>query len=110
MIRSIRLIKSVHTAIFVILTAALAVLLYEVILDRITVFSWTALALLVAEGIILLVFGWKCPLTVYAEAIGSVHGQVTDIFLPKWLADHVFQIYGSLFGVALLLLLIRLLS
>lgn len=108
MIRSIKLIQSVHTVIFVILTVALAVLLYEVILDRVTALSWAAVVLLTVEGLILLANGWRCPLTVHAEAIGSAHGEVVDIFLPKWFADHVFQIYGSLFGVAILLLLVRL--
>ena len=93
-----------------ILTGVLALFLYEVILDRITILSWIALTLFLAEGILLLANGWRCPLTVYAETLGATHGRVTDIFLPSWLADRVFQICGSLFAVAVLLLVIRLLS
>ena len=86
------------------------VLLYEVIVDRITRVTWIAVALFAVEGIVLMVSGWRCPLTVYAESLGSNHGQVTDIFLPKWFADRVFIIYGGLFALAILLLVIRLLG
>lgn len=110
MLRSIVFIKSVHTVIFVFMTGALAVLLYEVIVDKITILTWIAVALFLIEGIVLIVNGWKCPLTNYTERLGSTHGQVTDIFLPKWFADRVFQIYGVLWAVALLLLVIRMLD
>lgn len=109
MLRSIVFIKSVHTVIFLFMSGALAVLLYEVIIDKITILTWIAVALFLIEGVVLIASGWKCPLTSYAERLGSTHGQVTDIFLPKWFADRVFQIYGTLWGVALLLLVIRML-
>ena len=110
MLRSITFIRAIHTLIFFLLSGILIVFLYEVLFDKITVLTWIALALFLAEGIVLMVNGWKCPLTSYAEALGSTHGQVTDTFLPKWFADRVFHIYGSLFAVALLLLVIRLLT
>ncbi len=108
MLRSIVCIKSVHTAIFVFMSGALAALFYEVIVDKITLLTWSAIALFLVEGIVLLANGWKCPLTKYAESLGSTHAQVTDIFLPKWFADHVFQIYGGLLAMASLFLAIRL--
>jgi hypothetical protein len=46
----------------------------------------------------------------YAERLGSTHGQITDFFFPKWFADHVFQVYGGLFTLSLIVLVIRLLS
>ena len=85
-------------------------LIYEVLFDEITYLTWIAAVLFLSEGIILVISGGRCPLTVYAEKLGSPHGQVTDIFLPKWLADRVFQIYGSLFAIAIIVLLFRLLS
>jgi hypothetical protein len=110
MLRSITFIRFVHTVIFLILSVILAVFLYEVIVDKITSFTWIAVALFTVEGIVLIASGWKCPLTAYAESLGANHGQVTDIFLPKWFADRVFIMYGGLFAVALLFLVIRLLS
>jgi hypothetical protein len=110
LLRSIVFIKSVHIVVGIALTGGLAVLLYEVIVDRITILTWTAVALFVIEGVVLIANGWKCPLTSYAERLGSTHGQVTDIFLPKWFADRFFQIFGALWAVALLLLAIRMLD
>jgi hypothetical protein len=108
MLRSIVFIKSIHTVIFVFMSGALAVLFYEIIVDKITLLTWIAVALFLVEGVVLLTNNCKCPLTNYAEGLGSTHGQVTDIFLPKWFADHVFQIYGGLLAMASLLLAMRL--
>jgi hypothetical protein len=110
MLRSIVFIKSVHIVIGIALSGGLAVLLYEAIVDKITILTWIAVALFLVEGVVLIANGWKCPLTSYAERLGSTHGQVTDIFLPKWFADRVFQIYGAFLAVALLLLVIRILD
>jgi hypothetical protein len=107
--RSITFVKSVHTIGFVVLSGVLAVLLYEVFFDRITVLTWSAIALFAAEGVVLVVNGWRCPLTAVAEKLGSTHGQVTDFFLPKWFADRVFTVYRGLFAAALLMLATRLL-
>jgi hypothetical protein len=110
MLRSVTLVKFVHMLAGIALSAGLAVLLYEVIVDKITILTWIAVALLLIEGVILIANGWKCPLTSYAERLGSTHGRVTDIFLPKWVADRAFQVYGALFAVGLLLLAIRMLT
>jgi hypothetical protein len=89
----------------------MAVLLYEVVVDKISNLTWIAVALFAVEGIVLIANNWTCPLTTYAESLESYHGQVTDIFfLPKWFGDRIFIIYGGLLVVALLLLLIRLLT
>ena len=53
MLRSITFIKAVHTVIFFLLSGILIVSLYEVIFDKITVLTWIALALFLAEGIVL---------------------------------------------------------
>ena len=92
------------------MSVLLFALLYEVLFDRITMLTWIAMGAFVIEGLILIANGLKCPLTTYAEELGSIHGQVTDIFLPKWFAERVFQIYGSLFALALLVLAFRLLT
>jgi hypothetical protein len=89
----------------------MAVLLYEVIADKISIFTWMAVALFAIEVIILIANNWTCPLTIYAENLESYRGQTTDIFfLPKWFGDRIFIFYGGLLVVALLLLVIRLLT
>ena len=95
---------------FVVLSVVLILFLYQVLADRITSLTWIAVGLFTMEGIVLIVNGWKCPLTAYSEDRGSMHGQITDRVLPKWFADRVFVIYGGLYAVGVLLLVVRLLG
>ena len=100
-------IKVVHTVAFVLLSALLAMFLYEVVVDKPTYLTWLAVALFLAEGVLLVANHGRCPLTLYAEALGSAHGQITDTFLPKWFADRVFPIYGVSFALALAVVAVR---
>ncbi len=109
MIRSARFIKAIHSALFIVASGLLFALLYEVISGKITALTWITVIVFMVEGIILVASGCRCPLTAYAENLGATHGQVTDIFLPKWLADRTFIIYGALFGAAMVILIFRLL-
>ncbi len=108
--RSITFIKSVHTIVFVPLSALLFILAYEVAFGRITYFTWAAIAIFLAEGIELATHNGRCPLTAYAERLGSTHGQITDFFFPKWFADRVFIVYGGLFAFSVVFLVIRMVA
>jgi len=111
MLRSIDFIRFLHTAVFVFFNIIMAVLLYEVIADRISILTWISVALFSIEVIVLIANNWTCPLTIYAENLESYRGQTTDIFfLPKWFGDRMFIFYGGLLVIALLLLVIRLLT
>ncbi len=80
LLRSITVIKSVHTVVFFLLSGLLGIFVYEVMVNRISFFTWTAVTLFLAEGVILVANNGRCPLTAYAEQLGSSHGQITDIF------------------------------
>jgi hypothetical protein len=108
-LHSITFIKSVHTIIFVPLSGLLFGFVYEVTVGRITYLTWIALAVFLAEGVVLRNNNGRCPLTKYAERLGSTHGQITDFFFPKWFADRVFLVYGGLFALSVVFLVIRLL-
>lgn len=110
MIRSVRFIKAVHALLFIFGSVLLVALLYEVVSGRITALTWIAVFVFIGEGIILLCWGWRCPLTIYAESLGATSGQVTDMVLPKWIADRVFIIYGALFAMAVVILVIGILQ
>jgi len=103
-------IKLVHTVIFWILSLCVAYALFSGIADRITPWTWVAVVLLLLEGVVLVASGWTCPLTLLAERQGAARGSVTDIFLPKWLADLIFPICGTAFGIALVLIALRVLQ
>jgi hypothetical protein len=67
-----------------------------------------AVGLLLVESVVLVVFRWTCPLTILVERQGVARGSVADLFLPKWLADRVFPICGTAYGVGVALILWRL--
>ncbi len=106
-LRSIAFIKTLHLAVFIAITLILAGFLYEVIADRLSYLTWATIGIFLGEGIVLITHQWRCPLTDVAESLGSQHGQVTDILLPKWLADRVWTIYTWLFAAGFVGLLIR---
>lgn len=100
-------IKLVHTVIFWGLSLCVLYALFSGIADRVTAWTWVAVGLLLVESVVLVISGWTCPLTILAERRGAQRGSVTDIFLPAWLADRIFPICGTLYGVALFLIALR---
>lgn len=104
---SILQIKLVHTVIFWILSFCTVYALYCGVADRVTRWTWFAVISLLVESIVLAASGWKCPLTILAERQGALRGSVTDIFLPKWFADRIFPVCGSIYALALALILWR---
>ena len=106
---SILWIKIVHTVIFWILSACVLYALFSGLADRITTWTWIAVGLLLLESVVLVASGWTCPLTILAEREGAPRGSVADIFLPKWLADRIFPICGTLYVAAIVLIAWRLL-
>jgi hypothetical protein len=103
-------VKVVHTVVFAVLSACVLYALYSAVFGHLTPWTWLAVALVLVESIVLVAFGWTCPLTLLAERLGAGHGAVADIFLPKWLADRIFPVCGTTFAVACLLLVLRLLK
>ena len=106
-LRSITFIKSLHLAVFVAITIILVAFLYEVAADRIGYVTWATVGIFLGEGLVLITNHGRCPLTAVAEDIGSQHGQVTDILLPKFIADRVWTIYTWLFAAGLVGLVLR---
>lgn len=102
-------IKVAHTLIFWLLSLCVVYALFCGIVGRTTIWTWVAVGLLLVESAVLAASGWKCPLTVLAERQGALRGSVTDIFLPRWLADRIFPVCGTMYVVALVLIVGRLL-
>jgi hypothetical protein len=100
-------IKLVHTIIFWLLSLCVLYALYSGMADRITIWTWIAVGLLLVESVVLATCGWTCPLTILAERQGAVRGSVADIYLPTWLADRIFPVCGTLYGIALVLIGVR---
>ncbi len=103
-------IKVVHTIIFWVFSGCVIYALLSGLADRITVWTWVAVVLIVLEGVALWLSGGTCPLTLLAERQGAIQGSVADIFLPKWFADRICPICGTTYGVAVVIILFRVFS
>ncbi len=102
-------IKLVHSLIFWVLSACVGYTVYSAITGRIGAWTWVAMGLLLAESVTLAAAGWTCPLTILAERQGALKGSVTDIFLPKWFADRIFPVCGTLWVGAVVVIAVRML-
>jgi hypothetical protein len=84
--------------------------MYSGIFNRINLFTWVAIALVLAEGIVLLINGWRCPLT----KMGEKHTYETDvgfdIFIPRWLAKYNKVIFTTIYAISIIIVIYRLLS
>lgn len=101
-------IKTIHTLIYIVMVWAVFYLLYAAITKSYTLAFYVALSLLVLEAIIFTASGLKCPLTSLAKKYGDTKGYVGDLFIPEKYAKYTFRVFGSLFGLALLILLFNL--
>ncbi len=90
-------VKAIHTLIFVVLSGCVLYVIASGAFNRITHWTWVAVVAIVLEGMILLVFRGRCPLTTVAERLGASDGSVSDIFLPRWFADRIFPICTTMF-------------
>jgi hypothetical protein len=85
-------------------------LYYAVITNKIDKWVWVCIGSIVLEGLVLLLFGGKCPLTVIAEKYMVPDSDNFDIFLPNWLAKYNKLIYSTLFAIIIGLLIYRLIN
>jgi len=107
---SAKQIQFFHAIIFLLLMTSLGYAVYSAASNHITSLTWIALGLILVEGIILAYFEWQCPLTTWAENRGAENGAVADLFMPKFLADRLFPIYGAVYAITLVLVVYRVFS
>ncbi len=101
------LTKLLHTLIWVFFVAVIFYVLYCGITGKITPLTWVAIGLVVFEGLILLIFRMRCPLTYVARRYSDSQKDNFDIYLPNWIAKYNKQIFTTIFVVGLILVLYR---
>lgn len=106
----LRIIKTVHTAIWVFFNGVIFYMLYAVLTNKIDRWLWIGYGLFILEGIILLVFKFFCPLTLLARKYSNSAKANFDIYLPHWLAKYNKIIYTSILGVIMIITLVQLLK
>jgi hypothetical protein len=94
--RALVFVKTVHTAIWAFFAACILALPVAGGLRR---FDWAVgmTGLVLIECGVLAVNGWRCPLTAVAERFTADRAPDSDIYLPKWLAEHNKALFGTLF-------------
>lgn len=100
-------IKVLHTLIWCFFVSVIFYILYAGIWNRINIFTWVAIGLVIGEGMVLLLFKMSCPLTVLARKYSDSTKDNFDIFLPNWLARYNKRIFTSLYLMGVMIILLR---
>ena len=87
-------IKLVHSLIFLLNSAAIMHIFVAGLRNRPSGWTRAALAVALTEVAVFVANRGRCPLTDLVEHLGAENGRVSDIFLPRWLADRIPQLCG----------------
>jgi len=102
---AIVLIKIIHTTIFAMVSTCIIYVFVAGMRGRSTRWTTPAILIVLTEMSVFALNHWRCPLTQWTEKLGAAKGQITDIFLPRWFAQRIPQIYTPIFIIGLVGLL-----
>lgn len=102
-LRAIRLVHTAAWAFFAGCILAIPVLARQ---GRLTAAA-VLIGVVLVECAIVLVNGWRCPLTAVAARYTDDRRDNFDIYLPLWLARYNKEIFGTLFAAGVLYTLAR---
>lgn len=103
-------VRTIHTLIYLVMTAATLVLLYAGVTGARGPWLWAALALLAVETVVFVAAGMKCPLTAVAVKYGAGQDGLFDTWLPERFTRHTLKIFAPLMTLGLALVAVRLLT
>ena len=95
-------VKVIHTLIWIAMVAVILYVDWSGFTNNISVYSWSAVGVIVIEGLVLLLFKGHCPLTYIARKYSDSQKSNFDIFLPEWLARYNKEIFTTLFVAGLI--------
>jgi hypothetical protein len=96
-------VKTAHSVIFFTIAGAIGYVVWSGATGRTDRRALTAVGIVAGEVVVFTANGWRCPLTGVAERLGADSGSVSDIYLPRWVADHIPHITTPAFALGLLL-------
>ena len=100
-------IKVIHTLIWLFFVVVIFYILFSGLSNKVNSFTWIAIGLVIAEGVVLLIFKMFCPLTILARKYSDSTKDNFDIFLPNWLARYNKIIFTTIYLVGVIIVLIR---
>ena len=103
---TLRTIKVVHTAVWLFFVLSIVAIPLCAALDQ---FVWAAglICVVLVEVLVLVFNGWRCPLTGIAARYTKDRNPNFDIYLPEFIARFNKQIFGTLYGAAVVFTVIR---
>lgn len=103
----LKIIKIVHTLIWIFFNLVIFYMLYAVIANKIDTWLWICYGPVLLEGLILLLFRFYCPLTLLARKYSDSTKENFDIYLPNWLAKYNKIIYTTIVVCIFVMTLVR---
>lgn len=100
----LRLVRAIHTVIYVVMASASFVMLYAGVTGAHGRWLWLAAGLMTVEIVVFIGSGLRCPLTAIAVKNGATREGVSDTFLPERMTRHTLQFFGPLILLAMALL------
>jgi len=103
----LRVIKLAHTVVWALLVAVILAIPVMAWQDRVTATA-VLTGIMLGEVLVLVVNGWRCPLTDLAARYTDDRRANFDIYLPLWLAANNKRIFGSIFAAGVVFSIWRL--
>jgi hypothetical protein len=104
-VRRLRLIKAIHTLAWAFFVTCIVAIPFCAWAGRFTL-ALLVIGIVAIEVVVIMVNGWRCPLTPIAARYTDDRRANFDIYLPLWLARYNKEIFGSLFGAGVVLTLV----
>jgi hypothetical protein len=101
----LRAIKAAHTVIWAFFAGCILLIPALAWLGRYR-FAAVLIALVLVEVLVIVLNGWRCPLTRVAARYTDDRRDNFDIWLPAWLARHNQLIFGAFYAFGILLTVI----
>lgn len=96
-------LKTLHTAVWVIMTTANFLAFYLALIGSFNRWFISAVLLLGAEIIVIVLNSWRCPLTAITAKYTDERQPNFDIYLPLWLAKNNIKIFGTLIAIEIII-------
>ena len=103
---ALRAIKLVHTAVWAFFAGCIFAIPVLAWRGAVTT-ALVVIAVVFIEVVVILVNGWRCPLTDVAARYTDDRRDNFDIYLPEWLARHNKTIFGGLYAAGVFFTIAR---
>jgi len=102
----LRIVKIVHTIAWAFFASCVVLILVATSRGRLDLAA-VLIGIVAIESLVLVVNGWRCPLTDVAARYTEDRRPNFDIYLPTWLAQYNKEIFGTLYVVGIVWTVVR---